>query len=160
MENFRDKLIPHQGCTLRRTRDGDIEVFGAGQNWIMAAAVLSQVWRAPFIFRIVGKTDSTNLRMYWHKGELIFNWEHNVRELRTHDPLDGSGEGFKDKGFITPGEWHTILWHIRPDGMTVSVDEALRHEASGNYKDIASAPSVGPCFGSTVTIREFSVYAP
>jgi hypothetical protein len=55
------------------------------------------VCRAPFAFRVVGRTDSTNLRMHWHRGELIFN------------------------------------------------------------SNIESTPSVGPCFGSTVSIRELSV---
>ena len=55
----------------------------------------------PCTFRIVGKTDSTNLRMHWHRGELIFNWEVSVRELRVHDPataeqLEGSVDATLD----------------------------------------------------------------
>jgi hypothetical protein len=41
--------------------------------------------------------------------------------------------------------------------MRVIVDGEVRFEGPGSYGGIESAPSVGPCFGSTVTIREFSV---
>jgi hypothetical protein len=65
------------------------------------------VCRAPFAFRVVGRTDSTTLRMHWHRGELI--------------------------------------------------DGEVRYDGQGDYSGIESAPSVGPCFGSTVSIREFSI---
>ena len=85
-ENLISKLIPHQGCVITRTGDG-IEIAGSAMNWVMSAAVAPLVCQAPFTFRVVGKTDSTNLRMHWHRGELIFNWECSVRELRARESL-------------------------------------------------------------------------
>jgi hypothetical protein len=41
--------------------------------------------------------------------------------------------------------------------MRVIVDGEVRFEATGDYSGIESAPSVGPCSGSTVSIRECSV---
>ena len=46
---------------------------------------------------------------------------------------------------------------IRLDHMRVTVDGEVRFESPGDYSGIESAPSVGPCFGSTVSIREFSI---
>jgi hypothetical protein len=157
-ENLIGKLIPHQGCVITRTDDA-IEIAGSAMNWVMSAAVAPFVCRAPFVFRVVGRTDSTNLRMHWHRGELIFNWECSVRELRVHDPATAEQHGLKDKGFITTNEWHDILWEIGLAQMRVIVDGETRFECKGDYSGIESAPSVGPCFGSTVSVREFSIRA-
>ena len=155
-ENLIGKLVPHQGCVI--TRNGEaVEIAGSAMNWVMSAAVAPFVCRAPFTFRVVGKTDSTNLRLHFHKGELIFNWECSVRELRVHDPATGEQHGLKDKGFITTNEWHDIVWEIGLNRMRVLVDGEVRFEGEGDYSGIESAPSVGPCFGSTVAVREFSV---
>jgi hypothetical protein len=95
--------------------------------------------------------------MHWHRGELIFNWECNVRELRVHDPATAEQHSLKDKGFIATNEWHEIVWEIHLDRMRVIVDGEVRYEGPGDYAGIESAPSAGPCFGSTVSVREFTV---
>jgi len=41
--------------------------------------------------------------------------------------------------------------------MRVVVDGEVRFETSGDYSGIESAPSVGPCFGSAVSVREFNI---
>ena len=84
-ENLIRKLLPHQGCVITPIDEG-IQIAGSAMNWVMSAAVAPFLFRPPLVFRVVGKTDSTNLRMHFHRGELIFNWECNVRELRVHDP--------------------------------------------------------------------------
>jgi hypothetical protein len=76
-------------------------------NWVMSAGVAPLVCRAPFAFRVVGRTDSTNLRMHW---------------------LD-----------------------------RIIVDSEVRFDRQGDYSQIESAPSVGPCFGSTISVREFGI---
>jgi len=50
-----------------------------------------------------------------------------------------------------------IAWEIRLDRMKVTVDGEVRFEGPGDYAGLESTPSVGPCFGSTVSIREFSI---
>jgi hypothetical protein len=155
-ENLIRKLVPHQGCVIRQTGDG-IEIAGSAMNWVMSAGVAPFVCKPPFQFRVVGKTDTTNLRMHFHRGELIFNWECNVRELRVHDPATAEQHSLPDKGFITTNEWHEISWEIRLNSMRVVVDGEVRYEGKGDYSGIESAPSVGPCFGSVVSVREFSI---
>lgn len=155
-ENLIHRLIPHQGCVITHTPEG-IGVAGSAMNWVMSAAVAPLVCRAPFSFRVVGQTDSTNLRMHWHRGELIFNWEVNVRELRVHDPATGEQHAIKDMGFIKPGDWHEIVWEISLDRLRVTVNGETRFEKQGDYSGIESAPSVGPCFGSAIAVREFTI---
>jgi len=41
--------------------------------------------------------------------------------------------------------------------MRVIVDDEVRFDAQGDYAGIESASSVGPCFGSRISIREFSI---
>src|SRR5262249_32513056 len=129
-ENLIAKLIPHQGCVITRI-DDYIHVAGSAMNWIMSAAVAPFACRPPFVFRVVGKTDSTNLRMHFHRGELIFNWERQVHELRANDPATGEQHGLADKGFLTTNEWHEILWDIRLDSWRVIVDGDVKFEAKG-----------------------------
>jgi hypothetical protein len=154
--NLIHRLVPHQGCVITRTVDG-IEIAGSAMNWVMSAGVAPLVVRAPVVIRVVGKTDSTNLRIHFHKGELIFNWECNVRELRVHDPATGEQHPVTDRGFIPTNQWHTIEWEIGLERMRVIVDGEVRFEKQGNYSGFESAPSVGPCFGSKVSVSEFSV---
>jgi tellurite resistance-related uncharacterized protein len=137
--------------------DGGIQIAGSAMNWVMSAGVAPFVCKPPFVFRVVGKTDSTNFRMHFHRGELIFNWEVNVRELKVFDPATAEHHDVKNKGFITPNEWHEISWEIRLDRMRVVVDGEVRFEGPGDYSGIESAPSVGPCFGSAITVREFTI---
>ena len=100
-------------------------------DWVMSAAVAPLVCRAPFAFRVVGKTDSTNLRMHWHRGEPIFNWECEVGELRVHDPATAEQHGLEGKGFLTTNEWHDIVWEIALDRMRVIVDGEVRFDRKG-----------------------------
>ena len=155
-ENLIRKLIPHQGCVITPMDEG-IQIAGSAMNWVMSAGVAPFVCRPPFVFRVVGKTDSTNLRMHFHRGELIFNWERDVRELRVHDPATAEQHSLKGKGFIATNEWHDISWEIRLDGMRVVVDGEIRYDGPGDYSGIESAPSVGPCFGSAIAVREFTI---
>jgi hypothetical protein len=41
--------------------------------------------------------------------------------------------------------------------MRVLVDGRLRFEGSGDWGSIEAPVAIGPCFGSTVTVRSFTV---
>ena len=71
--------------------------------------------------------------------------------------LTAEQHGIKDKGFIATTDWHEIVWEVWLDRMRVIVDGEVRFDESGDYSGIESAPSVGPCFGSTISIRECSI---
>ena len=150
--NLISSLIPFFGCVIRTTSDG-VELTGASRNFMNAVAITPQTFRAPFTLRASAKTDSTNLRLYWHLGEIIFNWECSVRELRVHDPKTRHQQGFEDQGSITPNHWHEIEWAVTADAMRVLVDEQLRFAGDGDYAGIEAPLAIGPCFGTTVTVR-------
>lgn len=152
-------LIPFFGCVLEPTPEG-LRLAGAGRNHMNSAAITSRSFRAPFTLKAVARTDSTNLRLYWHLGEIIFNWECSVRQLRVHDPATGEQWGIDDRGFIAVDQWHEIVWEVGTDSMRVQVDGQPRFAGEGAYGGITAPLAIGPCFGSTVTVRSFTVATP
>jgi hypothetical protein len=112
----------------------------------------SAKFRPPFALKVKARTDSTNIRMYYGAGMLIFNWEAAQQELRVHDPKTGAALGIKDKGYVSPAKWHDITWEIRADRQRVLVDGELRYEAEGDYADLEGTVAIGPAWGSTVSV--------
>ena len=68
--------------------DGAV-LTGASQDHMMAVALTTASFTPPFTVTTIARTDSTNLRLYWHVGEIIFNWEVSIRRLKIHDPETG-----------------------------------------------------------------------
>ena len=151
-----DAMIPFFGCIIERTPDG-VRLTGASRNHMNAVAITREVFRAPFTVRTVARTDSTNVRLYWHLGEVILNWECSVRQLRFHDPGTGKQTGIQDAGFIAVDQWHEILWEVKHSSMRLLVDGELRFECNGDWGNIEAPLAIGPCFGSTVTVQSFVV---
>jgi hypothetical protein len=149
-------MIPFMGCEVERTPDG-VRLTGASRDHMMPVLLTTKLFRPPFTVKAVAKTDSTNLRFYWHVGEIIFNWECSVRRLKVHDPATGQWWNGENEGFINPGEWHEIEWEISPGSMRVLVNGAVRFERSGDWGNIEAPVAIGPCFGSAVTVRSFTV---
>ncbi len=149
-------MIPFFGCLIERTPEG-ARLTGASRNYLNAVAITHELFRAPFTLKTVAKTDSTNVRLYWHLGEVIFNWECSVRQLRVHDPGTGKQRGIEDAGFIAVDQWHEIVWEVEPGFMRLLVDGQVRFEGDGEWRNIEAPLAIGPCFGSTVTVQSFVV---
>ena len=84
-DDLLSSMIPFFGCVIERVAEGT-RLSGASRNHMNAAAITCQVFKAPFTVKTVARTDSTNLRLYWHLGEIILNWECSIGQLRVHDP--------------------------------------------------------------------------
>lgn len=111
----------------------------------------------PFVLQIRGMTDSTNLRLYYGSGMVIFNWELRPTELRVHDPLTGRVTRVRGQGYISPNRWHDITWEIEPDGMRVLVDGEERFRRTGDYSKIEEPVGIGPAFGSKLSVQSFVI---
>jgi hypothetical protein len=155
-DDLLSSLIPFFGCIIERTPEG-LRLTGASRNHMNAAAITARHFRPPFVLKTVAKTDSTNVRLYWHLGEIILNWECSVRQLRIHYPDTGRQLGVEDQGFISANEWHEIVWAVEPKEMRLSVDGQTRFQGEGDFGSIDAPLAIGPCFGSTVTVRSFDV---
>ena len=149
-------MIPFMGCVIERMSDG-VKLTGASRDHMMAVALMPKLFRPPFTVKTVAKTDSTNLRLYWHVGEVIFNWECSIRCLKVHDPGTGRWWDAENKGFIEVDQWHEIAWEINPSSMRVLVDGVVRFEQSGNWENVEAPVAIGPCFGSAVTVQSFEI---
>ena len=149
-------MIPFMGCVIERMSDG-VKLTGASRDHMMAVALTPKLFRPPFTVKTVAKTDSTNLRLYWHVGEVIFNWECSIRCLKVHDPGTGRWWDAENKGFIEVDRWHEIAWEINPSSMRVLVDGVVRFEQSGNWENVEAPVAIGPCFGSAVTVQSFEI---
>ncbi len=151
-----DSMIPVSGCLM--TRNGDVLQLAAptpDRSLVQTTAT----FRPPFVFRLRAKTDSTNLRLYYNAGMVIFNWECRQDQLRVHDPLTNQTRAVPGKGLIAPGKWHDVIWEVYPDRMSITVDDENRYSTPGNYANIDAAIGVGPAFGSVVSIESIEVTA-
>ena len=155
-DDLLSSMIPFMGCVIERGPDG-VRLTGASRDHMMAVAITAELFRPPFTVKTVAMTDSTNLRLYWHVGEVIFNWEVSIRRLKVHDPATGMWWDADDQGFIAVDQWHEIVWDVTPRSMRVLVDGVLRFERDGDWGQIEAPVAIGPCFGSAVTVRSFVV---
>ncbi len=155
-DDLLSSMIPFFGCIIEQTPEG-LRLSGASRNYMNAVALTAQSFRPPFILKTVAKTDSTNVRLYWHLGEIILNWECSVRQLRVHYPDTGRQVGVEDQGFIAANEWHEIVWAVEPNAMRLSVDGQSRFQGEGAFGSIRAPLAIGPCFGSTIVVRTFAV---
>ncbi|MEM0897896.1 MAG: hypothetical protein AAGJ79_13550, partial [Verrucomicrobiota bacterium] len=111
----------------------------------------------PFIATVVAKTDSTNIRVKYAKGQVILNWEVKQDELRVRHPETGGQNGIKNEGRIPTDEWVEVKWEILENSTTVSVNGDTKFEADGDFSRLNSQVGVGPAFGSTVTLQSLTI---
>lgn len=142
------------GCQM--TREGAVVKLSAPTS-DRSLVQTSFEFQPPFVVMMRATTDSTNLRLYYNAGMVIFNWECNQQELRVHDPVTNATYSAPGKGYFEPGQMHDITWEVRHDGMRVLVDGEERFSAPGDYLDLSAPVGIGPAFGSTVCIEWFEV---
>ena len=154
---FMDRMVSVNGCAMTLDSDG-VRLSSPVPDRALVQTTAG--FRPPFTVKLRAKTDSTNLRLYYNAGMVIFNWECGRDTLRVHDPLSNKISSLPGKGGIEPGQWHDIVWEVKPDGMNIGVDGAVRFLAPGNYANIDAAVGIGPAFGSVVSVESFEVARP
>ncbi|ARU60791.1 hypothetical protein CBW65_06565 [Tumebacillus avium] len=160
------ELVPVSACQAR-LQDLELELSGTGY------VQTRESYQVPLQIEVVAKTDSTNLRLHFGKGQIILNWEEDPNCFVIHEPVMGHDWKLQGKGGIPINEWVTVTWIIDRTQMTVLVngeerftfspDDGLVTLGSGmpwllaNYIHLSSPIGVGPAWGSTVTIRSVRV---
>ena len=114
-------------------------------------------YSAPLAVHVRAKTDSTNLRLYYNAGMVIFNWEVRPKELRVHDLHDGRLVVRSPSGYIEPNTYHDITWEIYPDGMRLLLNGKEIMRKSGEYGGLIAPVGIGPAFGSLLTVESFII---
>lgn len=115
--------------------------------------------RPPFVFRATVKTGEADVRFFYGLGLVILNWTDNPIELRVHDFATSAVAGFKRKGALEPNVWHELVFDVQTNGLTVSVDGDVRYEGQGFYRNLNSAPGLGPS-GGEITVKSIIIEEP
>lgn len=139
-----DRLLVKEG--LRLTGDTD-ETF----------ATTAKCYRVPLLIDLTAKTDSTNIRLKFANGGIVFNWEHDPDALKWNDPEDGAGETIRGSGRLAANEWAHIQWYMDEKLSVVLVGGQIVHAVRGSYADLSGPIGVGPAWSSVVTLRTFRV---
>jgi hypothetical protein len=114
-------------------------------------------FQPPVEITIVGKTDSTNLRIGYAANEVIFNWEGNHHELRV-DGGPANGQHKPGAGTIPTNKYVTIRWLVTAGKQMIYVNDELRFEHSGDYSKLNN-PITVTSSGSEVTVKTIKVKA-
>jgi hypothetical protein len=141
------------GCAATRGDEGMELTVRLDESGLLS----EKVYKTPVTIETVAMTDSTNLRLYFGKAWVIFNWERNGTELRIVDPATGKFDGVADQGDIPRKQWVTIQWVIGPKEMRIVVDGQERYKAEGNYAGIEGRVGIGPAWQSKVTVKSITV---
>ncbi|MFE5319975.1 VOC family protein [Paenibacillus sp. NPDC056579] len=120
-------------------------------------AVTPNKYKVPLTIEAVAKTDSTNIRLIFHQGQVIMNWENNLDELRWHDPATGKGIGIQGKGRIPVNEWVIMTWRIRKDYASLEINGEERFRTTGDFTALAGQIGIGAAHRSHVTVQSFRV---
>jgi hypothetical protein len=135
----------------------------------------TQVYGVPLKINVVAKTDSTNIRLHYAKGHIIFNWEVNQDTLAGFEPVYGHCFEVTGQGRVKTNEWVDITWAIHKDYMEVLVDGELRFSnkedsfqafkittgcseyKGNNYKNLLGSVGFGPAWGSVITVKSVQI---
>ena len=168
-------MIPSSNRKDRPVTDGNRKQTAAflnGELTIKAPGDLecmqtTEAFSFPLRIDVTVKTDSSNIRLYYKDGRVIFNWEINRDELKIHDILTGKGYGYHGIGRVPENEYADITWVIGRSEMLVFVNDELRHiendypymasRAVIQNKSIIEPVRISAAWGSTVTLKSLKV---
>ncbi len=153
------EMLPVSECSV--SSDGvHLRLSGYGY------ARTPEAYAVPLMFEAIAKTDSTNLRLHFAKGHIIFNWEALPGQMACYEPVYGHPFTVKEQGQVPEDTWVKITWVIGENQMQVLVDDELRYTNAGetgddfhpvNYRGLFGPVGIGPAWGSTVTVRSLTV---
>lgn len=138
------------GCTPQKRADGTVII----QTGML---VTEEEYAPPFTLRVIAQTDTTNIRLRYGRGMLIFNWEANPGELRYHDIRDGHAVAVAGEGKVDANAWHTMEWVVETNGCAIWVNGRKRAEFTGDYQGFNDLAGIESCHGANVSVRHFSV---
>lgn len=156
-------VVPHQPSPARELLgdieggvpqpDGTIEVTSRHR------VRTRQTFKPPVAFRLVARTDSTNIRIKYAASQIIFDWEVNPDQLRVDGgPADGRHK--KGAGYIKPGDWATIDLLVLPDSLMIAVDGRERYRTSADFSEIDQPFGVFTTPDAVVHIKSLLVRTP
>ena len=126
----------------------------------------TEFFRPPVAFRVVAKTDSSNLRIGYIEEEIIFNWESNPSQLRIGNQPGSKKRGpfcemhKRGLGRIPVNKWVTVDLVATKESLSIRVDGSPRFFEKANLSEIYEPFSVFQGAKSTVHVRSLLVGLP
>lgn len=157
-ENLAPFMQPRNGAELSDLNG--LQSIGSRRGEHRPMLETDQLFSPPLEIRARARTDSTNIRLYYGffgTGQLIFNWEVQIDQLRIHDPATGAISGISGMGGIEQDVFHDIVWRIGQRQMQVLVDGEERWRGEGDYSAVVSPVGIGPALGSRVDVESLVV---
>jgi len=115
-----------------------------------------KAYKVPVRIEAVARTDSSNIRLKYGRGQIIFNWERNHDSLRCSEPSKGRAYNNLN-GRIPVNEWNHFVWEIEPEFMRVSVNGIERLFVEGEFSRVTGQAGIGSAFRSKVDIKSLRV---
>ncbi|MCL2088260.1 MAG: MerR family transcriptional regulator [Oscillospiraceae bacterium] len=132
---------------------GRLVIFNTSDRDTLATA---ESFTLPLKIDLTAKTDDTNIRIYWGRGQIILNWEQDKRKLILRDPHSGK-ETRLEGGYITPGEYHDISWIIHEDYSALIVNGIVRSYIESATPQMSANVRISSGYGSTLTVDSLTV---
>ncbi|MBR4868811.1 MAG: MerR family transcriptional regulator [Clostridia bacterium] len=150
-------LLQHQSDITEINADGHLVLCHSGDTQAM---LCDTPFSVPMEYTTVAKVSKENLRLYFHRGVLILNWE--KQQLFWRDPLTGEERLFSGLGYIAPNQFHTIRQIFDHDTYLLEIDgiaQLLLHDAPymKQTTPFAGKVGIGTAFSNTVTVKSLTV---
>ena len=112
-------------------------------------------------FRISSRvaTDSIEIRYYVkNRHFVILSWLNDPTSLHINDPVTSARRvRLPGKGALEKDQFYQVDIEVTTDSVRVFVDEELRGQIKGDFKDLDSSVGLGQACGSQVTVEKFEV---
>jgi hypothetical protein len=129
--------------------------------YVISGEDADRVWTdevpVPFKARIVAMTDSTNLRIQYGRGRIIFNSDTNPGDLVFETISAGRPFKFHELGNVAPHLMATIDLVVTETTTEVIVDGKTRVTMKDNCKGVKGKLGIGPSHGSLVTVKSVTI---
>ncbi len=111
----------------------------------------TQPVRTPFEMEYRVIPDTTNVRFYYAKCIMIFNWERNPQQFEARDPVEGKNYPMMGKS-LKPGVEQTLLFRFTEAGTEVLVDGQPFYERKQSLAGLEAPIGIGPANGSKLQV--------
>ncbi len=145
------------GCSIEAGEGHFHLSLMAGQN--IGKLTTRSSFSPPFVVTWDVATDGGNIRFYYAQLIVILNHESGRHTLQVSDPALGRQfiRMIPELGRVSANDFHQIQLIVDEDRYAFVVNGETRAEGEGDYKGLEDAISIGPAFGSRLSLRHFEV---
>lgn len=164
IDKYERHPIPLADLWLRQN-----ERYMQGEELVLFSALdremagTQQAFSLPLKIDLEAKTTDCNIRLAFHKGSVILNWEKDRQRMPCRDVFTGELTVLESGGYLAAQEYHAISWILHTDFCALIVDGVCRFYLKKEADEqVSAAPlrdivRIGTAFGSTMTVRRLTV---